>query len=70
MFKNFIILFLMYITAVLLVEEPYNTKILEKSFYSTKEFIEKGCNYLIDRNSQTKIINQPFTKNRSKMTES
>jgi hypothetical protein len=60
----------MYITAVLLVEEPYNTKILEKSFYSTKEFIEKGYKYLIDSNSQAKIINQPFTKNWSKMTES
>jgi hypothetical protein len=70
MFKNFIILFLMYITAVLLIEEPYNIKILEKSFYSSKEIIEKGYNYIIDSNSQTKIINQPFTENRSKMTES
>ena len=60
----------MYITAVLLIEEPYNIKILEKSFYSSKEIIEKGYNYIIDSNSQTKIINQPFTKNRSKMTES
>jgi hypothetical protein len=70
MFKNFIILFLMYIAAVLLVEEPYNAKILEKSFYSTKEFIEEKYNHLIDSFSQTNIMNQSFTKNWKKMTES
>ena len=70
MFKNFIILFLMYITAVLLVEEPYNAKILENSFYSTKEFIEKGYNHLIVNKSQTTIIKKKFKENWSKMAES